>query len=172
MSGDIYVDHDKAAALLGELQTKFAPVFKEPTFPINRAHPERFEHRIRLKDEAAQPPRRKIYPLDQKELEELKKQLSGWLDTNRIEPSTSPYGAPVLFAQKKNGKLRLCVDYRALNKQTIVDSYPLPRIDELLNRLKGAKYFSRLDLRDGYHQLPIAAEDRHKSAFTCRYGTY
>ena len=98
MSGDIYVDHDKAAALLGELQTKFAPVFKEPTFPINRAHPERFEHRIRLKDEAAQPPRRKIYPLDQTELEELKKQLSGWLDTNRIEPSTSPYGAPVLFA--------------------------------------------------------------------------
>ena len=64
------------------------------------------------------------------------------------------------------------MDYRALNKQTIVDSYPLPRIDELLNRLKGARYFSRLDLRDGYHQLPIAAEDRHKSAFTCRYGTY
>ena len=73
------------------------------------------------------------------------------LESNRISPSNSPYGAPILFAKKKDGRLRMCTNYRALNKQTIVDSYPLPRIDELLARLRGARYFSKLDLRDGYH---------------------
>ena len=71
-------------------------------------------------------------------------------------PSDSPYGAPILFAKKKDGRLRLCVDYRALNKNTIVDSYPLPHIDELLSRLQGARYFSRLDLHDGYFHVPVA----------------
>ena len=94
------------------------------------------------------------------------------LSKNQIRPSDSPYGAPILFAKKKDGRLRLCVDYRALNKNTIVDSYPLPRIDELLSRLQGAKYFSRLDLRDGYFHVPIADQDVHKTAFSCRYGTY
>ena len=94
------------------------------------------------------------------------------LSKNQIRPSDSPYGAPILFAKKKDGRLRLCVDYRALNKNTIVDSYPLPRIDELLSRLQGAKYFSRLDLRDGYFHVPVAEQDVHKTAFSCRYGTY
>lgn len=137
--------------MLDELQRTYPAVFQEPAFPIQRPNPKMYEHKIRLKDEDAPPPRRKIYPLDQKELEELKSTLKTWLESNRIEPSNSPYGAPVLFAQKKNGKLRLCVDYRALNKQTVVDAYPLPRVDELLQRLRGATCFSRLDLRDGYH---------------------
>ena len=94
------------------------------------------------------------------------------LNKNQIRPSDSPYGAPILFAKKKDGHLRLCVDYRALNKNTIVDSYPLPRIDELLSRLQGARYFSRLDLRDGYFHVPVADQDVHKTAFSCRYGTY
>ena len=94
------------------------------------------------------------------------------LSKNQIRPSDSPYGAPILFAKKKDGRLRLCVNYRALNKNTIVDSYPLPRIDELLSRLQGAKYFSRLDLRDGYFHVPVAYQDMHKTAFSCRYGTY
>ena len=106
------------------------------------------------------------------ELEELKKTLTTWLDSNRIAPSDSPYGAPILFAQKKNGKLQLCVDYRALNKQTISDSYPLPRWDEMLQRLRGAHVFSRLDLRHGYHQLPVAPKDKYKTAFTYRYGIF
>ena len=78
---------------------------------------------------------------------------------NKIQVSDSPYGAPILFAKKKDGRLRLCVDYCALNKNTISDSYPLPRIEELLSQLKGAQYFSRLDLRDGYFHVPIAKED-------------
>ena len=94
------------------------------------------------------------------------------LSKNQIRPSDSPYGAPILFAKKKDGRLRLCVDYRALNKNTIVDSYPLPRIDELLSRLQGAKYFSRLDLCDGYFHVPVALKDIHKTAFSYRYGTY
>ena len=82
-----------------------------------------------------------------------------FLASNRITPSASPYGAPILFAKKKDGKLRMCIDYRSLNSNTVLDSYPLPRIDELLTRLKGAKVFSKLDLRDGYHQLPVKLED-------------
>ena len=78
---------------------------------------------------------------------------------NKIRVSDSPYGAPILFAKKKDGQLRLCVDYCALNKNTISDSYPLPHIEELLSRLKGAQYFSCLDLRDGYFHVPIAKED-------------
>ena len=94
------------------------------------------------------------------------------MDTNRIVPSSSPYGAPILFAKKKDGKLRMCIDYRKLNENTVKDSFPLPRIDELLTRLHGAKCFSKLDLRDGYHQLEMAPQDREKTAFTTRYGTY
>jgi hypothetical protein len=87
-------------------------------------------------------------------------------------PSNSPYGAPILFAKKKGGALRMCIDYRLLNSQSIIDSFPLPRIDELLQRLDGACVFSKIDLRDGYHQIPMADKDRAKTAFSCRYGTY
>ena len=93
------------------------------------------------------------------------------LASNRTVPSASPYGAPILFAKKKDGRLRMCIDYRQLNSNTVLDSYPLPRIDELLSHLKGAKVFSKLDLRDGYHQLPVKLTDQEKTAFSCRYGT-
>ncbi|GBG88050.1 hypothetical protein CBR_g46419 [Chara braunii] len=91
----------------------------------------------------------------------------GW-----IRPSSSPYGAPVLFVQKKNKYLRLCIDYRKLNAQTIRNVGPLPRIDDLLERLGGAKFFSKLDLKSGYHQLEIRKEDRYKTAFKTRYGHF
>ena len=94
------------------------------------------------------------------------------LSKNWIRPSDSPYGASILFDKKKNGCLRLCVNYRALNKNTIVDLYPLPHINELLSRLQGAKFFSRLDLHDGYFYIPVADYDMHKTAFSCQYGTY
>ena len=80
--------------------------------------------------------------------------------------------ALILFTKKKDGCLRLCVDYVALNKNTIVDSYPLPRIDELLSKLQRARYFSRLDFRDGYFYVFVVDKDLYKTAFSCRYGIY
>src|SRR3954447_9312222 len=94
------------------------------------------------------------------------------MSEGHIQESKSPYGAPVLFVKKKDGTMRMCVDYRALNKITIKNKYPLPRIDELLDRLLGSRYFSKIDLRSGYHQVRIAAEDVHKAAFSTRYGHY
>jgi len=114
-----------------------------------------------------------LYPLSSLELTELKKQVTDLLESGRIVPSSSPYGAPILFAEKKGGGgLRMCIDYRSLNSNTITDSWPLLRIDEMLARLHGAKYFSKFDLRDGYHQVPIKESDKFKTAFTCRYGTF
>ena len=89
-----------------------------------------------------------------------------------IRPSHSPWGAPVLFVKKKDGSLRLCVDYRGLNKVTIKNKYPLPRIDDPFDQLAGSRVFSRIDLRSGYHQLKVRAEDIPKTAFRTRYGHY
>ena len=89
-----------------------------------------------------------------------------------IRPSTSPRGAPVLFVKKKDGTLRLCIDYRELNKVTIKNKYPLPRIDDFLDQLQGARVFSKIDLRSGNHQLKVKAEDVEKTAFRTRYGHY
>src|SRR5690606_23457138 len=118
------------------------------------------------------PPSRPTYQLSLTEMDELKRQLDDLLQHGFIRPSKSPYGAPVLFVRKKEGDLRMCVDYRALNKQTIKNTYPLPRIDELLDRLHGAQVFSKIDLRSGYHQIRIHEGDVHKTAFRTRYGLY
>ena len=89
-----------------------------------------------------------------------------------VRPSTSPWGAPVLFVKKKDGSLRLCIDYRELNKVTIRNKYPLPRIDDLFDQLQGARVFLKIDLRSGYHQLKIRSEDVPKTTFKTRYGHY
>ena len=102
------------------------------------------------------------------ELAELKKQLEELQRIGFIRPSSSPWGAPVLFVKKKDRSMRLCVDYRALNKVTIKNKYPLPRIDDLFDQLKGAKYFSKIDLRSGYFQLKIRESDIPKTAFVTR----
>ncbi|NDK30177.1 reverse transcriptase family protein, partial [Nesterenkonia haasae] len=106
------------------------------------------------------------------ELQELKTQLQELLDIGFIRPSTSPWGAPVLFVKKKDGSMRLCIDYRELNHVTIKNRYPLPRIDDLFDQLQGAKFFSKIDLRSGYHQLKIRTDDIPKTAFRTRYGHY
>jgi hypothetical protein len=94
------------------------------------------------------------------------------LDKGFIRPSVSPWGAPVLFVKKKDGTFRMCIDYRELNKITIKNKYPLPRIDDLFDQLQGAQIFSKIDLRSGYHQLKIRREDISKMAFRTRYGHY
>ena len=89
-----------------------------------------------------------------------------------VRPSTSPWGAPVLFVKKKDGSLRFCIDYKELNKVTIRNQYPLPRIDDLFYQLQGARIFSKIDMKSGYHQLKIRSEDVPKTAFKTRYGHY
>ena len=106
------------------------------------------------------------------ELKELKVQMEELLGKGFVKTSTSPWGAPVLFVKKKDGSLRLCIDYRQLNKVTIWNQYPLPRIDDLFDQLQGAKVFSKIDLRSGYHQLKVRREDVPKTAFRTRYGHY
>ncbi|KAA3483464.1 DNA/RNA polymerases superfamily protein [Gossypium australe] len=112
------------------------------------------------------------YRLAPKELVELKAQIQELLDRGFIRPSISPWGAPVLFVKKKDGSMRMCIDYRQLNKLTIKNKYPLPRIDDLFDQLKGASVFSKIDLRSGYHQLRVKEVDVHKTAFRTRYGHY
>ncbi|CAI7877024.1 unnamed protein product, partial [Closterium sp. NIES-54] len=102
----------------------------------------------------------------------MKKQIEYLLDRQLIRTSTSPYGAPVLFTPKPDGSLRMCIDYRALNKQTVKNKYPIPRIDDLLDQLRGATVFSKLDLRSGYSQIKMADNSIHKMAFRTRYGSY
>ena len=112
------------------------------------------------------------YRMAPTELKELKVQLQELLDKGFIRPSFSPWGAPVLFVKNKDGTMRLCIDYRELNKVTIKNKYPLPRIDDLFDQLQGASVFSKIDLRSGYHQLKIKEEDIPKTAFRTRYGHY
>jgi hypothetical protein len=112
------------------------------------------------------------YRMPPNELAELKIQLQNLLDKGYIRPSASPWGCSALFVKKKDDSLRLCVDYRPLNAVTIKNKYPLPRIDILFDQLAGAKFFSKIDLRSGYHQIKIRPCDIPKTAFSTRYGLY
>jgi hypothetical protein len=118
------------------------------------------------------PPFRKQYRQTQPERLEVERQVKELWDKGFIEPSSSPYGAPVLFVQKKDGTLRMCIDYRALNKITIRDRFPLPRIDDLLDQMAKCRIFTSFDLQSGYHQIRIAPEDVEKTAFTTHLGHF
>ena len=112
------------------------------------------------------------YRMAPAELKELNSQLQDLLGKGFITPSVSPWGASVLFVKKKNGSLRMCIDYRQLNKVTVKNKYPMPRIDDLFDQLQGATVFSKIDLRFDYHQLRVRAADIPKTAFRTRYGHY
>jgi hypothetical protein len=112
------------------------------------------------------------YRMAANELAEIKKQIEELQNKGYVRPSSSPWGAPVLLVKKKDGSERMVIDYRALNEVTIKNKYPLPRIDDLFDQLKGARVFSKIDLRSGYHQLKIRSEDIPKTAFSTRYGLY
>ncbi|KAL4347884.1 hypothetical protein GQ457_17G008840 [Hibiscus cannabinus] len=112
------------------------------------------------------------YRMEPVELKELKKQLEELQDKGFIRPSTSPWGAPVLFVKKKDGTMRLYIDYRQLNRVTIKNKYPLPRIEDLFDQLKDASVFSKIDLRSGYYQMRVKEADVPKTAFRTRYGHF
>ncbi|TYK04282.1 pol protein [Cucumis melo var. makuwa] len=133
--------------------------------------PREIDFAIELEPDTA-PISRASYRMALTELKELKVQLQELLDKGFIRPSVSPWGAPVLFVKKKDGSMRLCIDYRELNKVTVKNRYLLPRIDDLFDQLQGATVFSKIDLRSGYHQLRIRDSDIPKTAFRSRYEHY
>jgi hypothetical protein len=147
---------------------EFMDVFPEelPGMP-----PEREEFYIDLIPSTA-PIAKRPYRMAPTELAELKLQIAELQQKGYIRPSSSPWGAPVLFITKKDGSMRMCIYYRSLNEVTIKNKYPLPRIDDLFDQLQGAKYFSKIDLRSGYHQLRIKEADIQKTTFVTRYGQY
>ncbi|GJX84287.1 putative reverse transcriptase domain-containing protein [Tanacetum coccineum] len=112
------------------------------------------------------------YRLAPSELEELLGQLKELQDKGFIRPISSPWGAPVLFVKKKDGSFRMCIDYKELNKLTVKNCYPLPRIDDLFDQLQGSQFFLKIDLRSGYHQLRVHEDDIPKTAFRTRYGHF
>jgi hypothetical protein len=141
------------------------------------------------KDLPGMPPKRKIefaielelgtapiskraYEVSGPKLVELKKQIDELLEKGYIRPNTSPWAAPVLFVEKKDGTKRMCIDYRALNEVTIKNKYPLPRIEDLFDQLRGARVFSKIDQRPGYHQIRIRPSDIPKTTFITKYGLY
>jgi transposase InsO family protein len=128
-------------------------------------------HTIPLEN-GAKPPFRPMYRVSPAELREIDSQVKDLLEKGFIEPSASPFGAPILFVKKKDGSLRMVIDYRALNRVTVKNKYPLPRVDDLLDKLGGAKFFSSLDLMSGYHQIRICDEDVPKTAFRTPLGHY
>jgi hypothetical protein len=163
--------HHTAAQNLEDIPVacEFSDIFLEdlPGMPPDRD----VEFAIELQLGTA-PISRRPYKMTPKELAELNVQLNELLDKGYIRPSFSPWGCPALFVKKKDQSLSLCVDYRRLNVVTIKNKYPLPRIDILFDQLAGAKVFSKVDLRSGYHQIKIRPEDIPKIAFSTRYGLY
>nr|GFA67508.1 putative reverse transcriptase domain-containing protein [Tanacetum cinerariifolium] len=127
----------------------------------------------RLEDvPGAAPVARAPYRLAPSGMKDLSKQLKELSDKGVIRPSSSPWGAPVLFIKKKDGSFRMCIDYRELNKLAVKNRYPLPRIDDLFDQLQGSSVYSKIDLRSGYHQLRVREEDVPKTTFRTRYGRF
>nr|ABA94769.1 retrotransposon protein, putative, Ty3-gypsy subclass [Oryza sativa Japonica Group] len=148
---------------------EYPDVFPEE---LTRMPPDReIEFAIELAPGTA-PIAKRPYRMAANELAEVKRQIEELESKGYVRPSSSPWGAPVLLVKKKDGSERMVIDYRALNEVTIKNKYPLPRIDDLFDQLKGARVFSKIDLRSGYHQLKIRSEDIPKTAFSTRYGLY
>ena len=160
----------------GQVNFKNIPVIREfpDVFPeeLPGIPPER---EVDLSIEVVQgmtPISRAPYRVAPTELKELKTQLQGLLDKGFIRPGILPWGASILFVKKKDDTLRMCIDYRQINKVTVKNKYPLPRIEDLFDQLKGASVFSKINLRSGYYQLRVKEVDVSKTAFRTRYGHY
>ncbi|KAJ9522374.1 hypothetical protein QJQ45_008145 [Haematococcus lacustris] len=161
---------DAIKAQLDALLAEYSDVFT----PLTGLPPDRpVGHTIPL-EPCNRPPATPMYRLSKHEHDELKQQIQDLLAKGMIEPSSSPYATPVLFGQKKSGELRMCIDYRQLNKITLRDQYPLPHIDDLFDKLSGCKVFSSLDLQAGYHQIRMCLKrpSAHLKENTCNRGGY
>jgi hypothetical protein len=155
-------------AEIESLLQEFTDVFAEPQgLPPHR----QYDHAINL-ETGCQPPNAKPYRYSPIQKDEIERQVREMLRLGMITHSMSPYAAPVLLVRKKDGSWRFCVDYRRLNMVTIKSKFPLPIVDELLDELAGARYFSKLDLRAGYHQIRMREEDELKTAFKTHHGQF
>ena len=167
---DVFVEQQSTVAGIQELVQQFSSVFPED-MPAGLPPDRGISHAIPMQTDSV-PPAQKPYRLSKPQREEMEKQITSLLAKGWIRPSSSPYGSPILFAKKKDGGMRMCVDYRAVNKLTLRNSYPIPRIDDLVDRLVGATTFSCLDLQQAYHQVRLNSADIPKTAFTTPQGLY
>jgi len=160
-------EHPLIAPLLKEFAST---VFGEPKpgVPPKRG----VEHSIRLKPDSLPPPARPLRHQSEKDAAVMKEYVEAGLKSGTLQPSTSPYGSMALIVKKKDGTPRVVIDYRALNEVTVKNKYPLPLMDELFDRTQGARFFTSIDLRNGFHQIAIPVEDREKTAFRTRFGHF
>ncbi|KAK3249797.1 hypothetical protein CYMTET_40794 [Cymbomonas tetramitiformis] len=169
---DTTMEDPEVTAARDQMREDFSDIFQEDLPAGHR--PERFEggyHRINI-EPGHKPPSQPARTIPVPMMEELKRQIIKYVELGILRPSSSPYGCPIIFAPKPGGKWRMCCDYRALNNITIKDTYPLPPHDTLLEQLKGARWFSRFDFNQFFHQIPIHPDDIHKTAIRTRYGSY
>ncbi|GBG67643.1 hypothetical protein CBR_g771 [Chara braunii] len=152
---------------IAKLLEEYTDLARQPTRVVLRP----IQHRIEI-EPGSRTPKGAVYRMSPCELKELRKQLDELLEKGWIRPSSSPFGAPVLFVPKKEGELRMCIDYRGLNVITMKNVEPLPRIDDLLDRVQFCKYFSKIDLKSGFHQIEVHPDEQYKTAFRTRYGHY
>jgi len=167
------VPEAQRAEFISMLSSFLDSVFADKEFcNINDVLERDVQHEINLEPGQA-PPCKGVYRLSPPMLDELRTQLDGLLSSGLIRPSMSPYGAPVLFVKKKGGEWRMCVDYRALNKITVKDKFPIPRVEDLYDQVGGkSKFFTKIDLRWGYHKIKIRPEDVAKTAFRTQLGSF
>jgi len=167
---DASEDGAKTVVDVSSLVNTFSDVFLQDSVPD--LPPDRHvQHPIDLIPDAA-PVSRPFSRMNPEQLHELQRTLEEFLAKGLIKPSTSPWGAPVIFVPKPDGSWRFCVDYRWLNRLTVKNVYPLPRIDDLLHQLHGAKVFSKIDLKSGYYQVKVKPDHTERTAFRTRYGSY
>lgn len=153
---------------LQELLESYSSVFSEPK-GLPPVRPQ--DHHIPLM-EGTQPINQRCYRVPYVQKAEIERQVAEMLSSGIIQESSSPFASPVILVKKKDGTWRMCIDYRKLNDVTVKNRYPIPIIDELLDELKGAQWFTKLDLRSGYHQIRVAPQDVYKTAFRTHQGLY